>query len=138
MNHTDKYLNDLTLSFNFSSEIFSMNNVLLKSIEPNTDVTIKVPFLMARLDKFDFDNEITENVRFLLTDDSGNEITSEEVAFTVLPIAQPPRYARVDMRLYTKYVTPNASGIKELTLNAVKYLKNKTAFMGYNGTVDDI
>ena len=138
MNHTDKYLNDLTLSFNFSSEIFSMNNVLLKSIEPNTDVTIKVPFLMARLDKFDFDNEITENVRFLLTDDSGNEITSEEVAFTVLPIAQPPRYARVDMRLYTKYVTPNASGIKELTLNAVKYLKNKTAFMGYNGTLDDI
>ena len=139
MNHTNDCLNDLKLTFEFSGEIFSMNPVLLKSIDSYTNVTIKVPFLMANIDNIKTDQEETINLRYQLFDSNDNLITSEDVPFVLLPLAQPPRYARVDMRLYTKYVTPNASGIKELTLNATKYLKNKISFLGYNGTtLDDI
>jgi len=76
MNHTNDCLNDLKLTFEFSGEIFSMNPVLLKSIDSYTNVTIKVPFLMANIDNIKTDQEETINLRYQLFDSNDNLITS--------------------------------------------------------------
>ena len=44
-NHTNNYYSDLKLTISFSNDTFSVNPILISSIDSQTDVKIKIPYI---------------------------------------------------------------------------------------------
>lgn len=120
-NKTDNTYEDTRLRFTFAHSIFNMDDLYIGTVEENEDVSLKIPFI--KVDKVKLE-EIKEkeasSLKIELLDSSNKIICSEEYPFVILPLSQTSNLIFSDARLYAKFITPLASKVKQITLNANK------------------
>ena len=133
-NNTDNEYNDLKLNFTFSHSAFHTFDIHINSLNRNETKDISNPFLIV--DKVMLDNIIEPEAGCLKVSlsDSERMISEIEIPFNILPISQlafeDDEY--VDERLYAKFVTPLASKVKQITIDAEALLKR--SLVGYQNT----
>ncbi len=133
-NNTENEYNDLKLTFTFSHQAFHTFDIHINSLNKNETKDISNPFLIV--DKVMLDNILEPEAACLKVSISDNErlISEQEIPFNILPISQlafeEDEY--IDERMYAKFVTPLASKVKQITIDAEALLKR--SLVGYQNT----
>lgn len=128
INNSAKTFNELVVRITFSSsDILKIDEINIKQVSSYSELVLRIPFLKVNRAKLE---EVTEAIavaaKFELLDASNKLLSDVEYSFRVLPISQPSSNILDDFRLYAKYVTPLASGVKQIALNAIKYNDNRS------------
>lgn len=127
INNSAKTFNELVVKITFSSDILKIDDINIKQVNSYSELVLRIPFLKVNKAKLE---EVTEAIavaaKFELLDASNKLLSDVEYSFRVLPISQPSSNILDDFRLYAKYVTPLASGVKQIALNAIKYNDNRS------------
>ena len=124
LNHTDNTYSNLVVKISFSNDAFSMNDIRVKEMDGYEESELRVPFLKVNKQYLETLTEReSASVKITLMSDD-NIISEESYDFMVLPISQPSINVVADERLYAKYVTPLASKVKQVALNASKHNDN--------------
>lgn len=127
INNTPNEFSNVKVCISFSNEIFSMKEIYVKDIESFEEYTLRIPFLKVNKNQLEtIVEQEPSSVRIELYNNENNELISySEETFFILPISQPSPLINYEDRLYAKYVTPNASSVKQISLNAISFNDNK-------------
>lgn len=131
INSTDDDFENLKLRFIFDSDIFSLDDILISSLNSYIKISINKPlFLKVDREKLSLiDTEMPALLKINLCNEKDEILTTFERMFSILPISQPSCLASFDNRIYAKYVTPQDERVKALTLSLIKY--NEKAIISY-------
>lgn len=122
VNNSDGNYDNAVLRTSFSSNAFKMKEIIIDEINPYEELVVRIPFLSVDKLYIESLQEIeTTFVKFELIDNQGNIICSNEYNFKVLPLSQPSKLINNDLRLYSKFVTPQSSRVKQVTLDALNH-----------------
>ena len=138
-NHTGKEIQNLVLSFHFSNDAFTMDDIIIPLIDVDVKVGVrKIQFL--KVDKNIIENLSFEDICYLdisLKDESSNKVlATASYSFIVLPIAQPTVKIYDDYRLFAKYINPLFPCVKQVTLSAKEKYHDNIPLIAYQNEND--
>lgn len=118
-NSTSSY-ESLQMKIKFNVPFLKIDDIFIASINPYSEITLFIPIISVDYDNYINLNESIPCDLTLSLIENDNVIAESNYLFNILPIMQPSDNLYLDYRLYAKYVTPNASIVKNATLDLNK------------------
>lgn len=133
-NPTDFTLRGLRVVFDFKDDILHCDETLLPSLEYREEISIRPPFIKVdRAALFALDSPLPSALTVSLYSPKGKKLAEIQKTFVILPLGESNHSFSYDPRLWCKFITPEASEVKNLTLLAAERTPNKS-FLGYQNS----
>lgn len=124
INNSADSFSDLIVKFSFGDDFICLDNIDLEKILGKQELDLRIRFLKVKKSFFaSLSSPISEILNIEVLSKIDNKVLGKlNKYFYCLPYSQPSMFAVDDKRIYAKFVTPDSSRVKQVTINASNVL----------------